>query len=546
MTGTISNEEKIKGAYASLRASEKKVADYVLDRLNDVGHLSIAELSAGAKVSQPMVIRFVRALGFGGYREFKYALLREKRGGAAEKAFEPLGGFDLRPWDTLEDIPLKTIRVSKNVLDDTLKSVSPAAYQKAVALLAGARIIDIYCVENFITPASDLLNKLTYLGLQCRINTDSYLQQIAAGHLSAEDAPGPLTTTDTVKREMMFDHCTWDDDYKKITREIRSRLLELAGLTPDRYTVVLMQGSGTFGVESVFSSVIDGKVLICSNGAYGDRMAEICRWNRIPFAIYREPCDRIPSAETVARLLDEDPAITHVAIVHCETTTGILNDIQSVGAAVKARGRTFIVDAMSSFGCIEIPVEKWGIDFLISSANKCIQGVPGFSFIIARREPLIRSKETGRNLSLNLFGQWETMERDGKWRFTSPTHAVLAFSKALGELRLEGGIPARGKRYAENNRLLIEGMAKLGFRPYIEAEHQSPVITTFLYPQGVGFRFDDMYRYIKDRGYAIYPGKLTEVDTFRIGNIGEIYPGDIRKVCGIIKDFLQTGKEEIR
>lgn len=358
--------------------------------------------------------------------------------------------------------------------------------------------------------------------------------------------PGPLTTTDAVKREMLFDHCTWDEDYKKITREIRGRLLELAGLTPDRYTVVLMQGSGTFGVESVFSSVIGGtdKVLICVNGAYGDRMAEICRWNRIPFTQYRESCDRVPSAETVERMLDEDPAITHVAIVHCETTTGILNDIQSVGAAAKARGKTFIVDAMSSFGCVEIPIEEWGIDFLISSANKCIQGVPGFSFIIARHEPLMRAKEDARNLSLNLFDQWETMEKDGKWRFTSPTHAVLAFRKALDELDREGGIPARGRRYAENNRLLIEGMAALGIRTYLGAEHQSPVITTFLYPEDVGFRFDDMYRYIKDRGYAIYPGKLTEVDTFRIGSIGEIYPEDIKKVCRITKNFLQTRKKE--
>ncbi len=358
--------------------------------------------------------------------------------------------------------------------------------------------------------------------------------------------PGPLTTTDTVKGEMLSDHCTWDDDYKKITREIRSRLLRLAGLTPDRYTVVLMQGSGTFGVESVFSSVIGatGKVLICSNGAYGDRMAEICKWNRIPFEQYREPCDRIPSAAKTAEILDGDPAITHVAVVHCETTTGILNDIQSVGAVAKARGKTFIVDAMSSFGCVEIPVEDWGIDFLISSANKCIQGVPGFSFIIARKEPLTAAKDTARSLSLNLFDQWRTMEKDGKWRFTSPTHAVLAFRKALDELDREGGIPARGRRYAENNRLLIEGMARLGMRTYIGPGHQSPVIATFLYPRDAGFRFDEMYRYIKGRGYVIYPGKLTRIDTFRIGSIGEIYPEDMKRVCGIMKDFLQTRKRE--
>ncbi len=188
MAEKISTEEKIKSVYASLRASEKKVADYALGRLDAVGDLSIAALSGGAKVSQPTVLRFVRALGFSGYREFRIALLKEKAGSTQENAFEPLGGFDLRPWDRLEDIPLKTVRVSKSVLDDTLKSVSPAAYRKAVALLAGARIIDIYCVENSITPASDLLNKLTYLGLRCRLYTDGYLRQISAGHLEAEDA----------------------------------------------------------------------------------------------------------------------------------------------------------------------------------------------------------------------------------------------------------------------------------------------------------------------------------------------------------------------
>ena len=180
-----------------------------------------------------------------------------------------------------------------------------------------------------------------------------------------------------------------------------------------------------------------------------------------------------------------------------------------------------------------------GIDFLISSANKCIQGVPGFSFIICRRDKLEASRGKARSLSLDLYDQWLTMEKDGKWRFTSPTHVVLAFAQALKELEEEGGIAARAGRYRRNNHLLIEKMGELGIRPYIEGEHQGPIITTFFYPENRSFCFQDMYQYIKDRGYAIYPGKVTDADTFRIGNIGEIYEEDIEKLCVIVKDFLE-------
>lgn len=353
--------------------------------------------------------------------------------------------------------------------------------------------------------------------------------------------PGPLTTTETVKEKMMFDHCTWDDDYKVITQEIRKKLLELAHVSEENYTAVLMQGSGTFGVESVLTSVIgnDEKLLICANGAYGERMEDIVKHAGISHTIYHERYDRVPDAETVAEILDKDPEITHVSMVHSETTSGILNDIESVAKVVKARERTMIVDAMSSFGGVDIPVADWGIDFIISSANKCIQGVPGFSFIIANKQKLIESEGKARSLSLDLYDQWKTMEKDGKWRFTSPTHVVIAFAQALKEMEEEGGISARHKRYEENNKLLIEKMKELGIKPYIDQEHQGPIITTFFYPEHASFSFAEMYQYIKERGYAIYPGKVTEADTFRIGNIGEIYKEDILKVSELIKEFLE-------
>lgn len=351
--------------------------------------------------------------------------------------------------------------------------------------------------------------------------------------------PGPLTTTDTVKQEMLFDHCTWDNDYKTITQNIRKKLLALAHVNEDKYTAVLMQGSGTFGVESVLSSVIgeSDKLLIVANGAYGERMCHIADRLKLNYVVYNEDYDKVPSSKKVKEILDNDSSINYVSMVHSETTSGILNDIEAVGRAVKSMGRNYIVDAMSSFGGVDIDVEKIGIDFIISSANKCIQGVPGFSFIICNKDKLIASKGKARSLSLDLYDQWETMSKDGKWRFTSPTHTVLAFSKAMEEMEAEGGIPARSKRYRENNELLIKNMRDMGFDTYIN-NHQGPIITTFFYNKECNYTFNEMYEYIKEKGYAIYPGKVTSAETFRIGNIGEIYKEDIEKLCNIIKEFL--------
>lgn len=358
--------------------------------------------------------------------------------------------------------------------------------------------------------------------------------------------PGPLTTSENVKKEMLFDHCTWDNDYKKITQEIRKELLELAMVDDKEFTAVLMQGSGTFGVESVISSVIgeNDKLLIIANGAYGERMCDIAQHNKINYVQYKCDYNKIPDSVFVDEMLKKDTQITHVAMVHSETTSGILNDIKAVGKVVKNNNRVFIVDAMSSFGGVEIPVKEWGIDFIISSANKCIQGVPGFSFIIANKELLINSKGKARSLSLDLYDQWKTMEVDGKWRFTSPTHTVLAFKKALDEMKEEGGIKQRHKRYSDNNKLLISKMADMGFKTYIDSENQGCIITTFLFPENCNYTFKEMYEYIKERGYAIYPGKVTQAETFRIGNIGEIYAADIEKLCEIIKEFLEVKKNE--
>lgn len=351
--------------------------------------------------------------------------------------------------------------------------------------------------------------------------------------------PGPLTTTSTVKEEMLFDRCTWDNDYKAITQKIRAQLLEIAGVRNEDYTVVLMQGSGTFVVESVMTSAIktDDKVLILTNGAYGERIVKMAEYIGLNYRQYSVAYNQYPNEADIKSILEKDPSITHMAMVHCETTTGIINPIDMVSKLSKYYGKSLIVDAMSSFGGMEINVSSLGIDYLISSANKCIQGVPGFGFVIAKLEKLLTCEGNSRSLSLDLYDQWKAMDKDGKWRYTSPTHVVAAFSKAIDELKAEGGVPARFLRYQNNNRMLRERLEKIGFQAFITGEKQSPIITTFLYPNEQ-FNFEDFYSYVKNRGFVLYPGKLTDAETFRIGNIGEIYEEDIQALCNSIEEYM--------
>ncbi len=351
--------------------------------------------------------------------------------------------------------------------------------------------------------------------------------------------PGPLTTTSTVKEEMLFDRCTWDNDYKEITQKIRTQLLDLANASEEDYTVVLMQGSGTFAVESVISSTIskNDKVLIVTNGAYGERIVKMAKYIGLNFIQYSIAYDELPREEELRDIIEKDQAITHIVMVHCETTTGILNPIEMVAELSKEYNKTLMIDAMSSFGGIEIDVQKLEIDYLISSANKCIQGVPGFGFVIAKLDQLVQCEGIARSLSLDLFDQWKEMDKDGKWRFTSPTHVVAAFSKAIDELIEEGGISARCSRYQNNNRLLRMRLKEVGIHAYITEENQSPIITTFLFPSEQ-FSFENFYYFIKEKGYVIYPGKLTDADTFRVGNIGEIYEEDIQGLCNIIEEYM--------
>jgi 2-aminoethylphosphonate-pyruvate transaminase len=352
--------------------------------------------------------------------------------------------------------------------------------------------------------------------------------------------PGPLTTTRTVKEVMLKDWCTWDTDYNQIVQGIRKKLVSLATASQG-YTSVLMQGSGTFSVEAtVTTSVPDaGKLLVLANGAYGQRIGQIAQRCGINHTVQDSGELAPPALAQLDEILNADKAITHVAVVHCETTTGMLNPIEKIGQIVKSHNKIYIVDAMSSFGGIPMDVADLGIDYLVSSANKCIQGVPGFGFCIARTAVLEASQGNARSLSLDLYDQWKCMEANaGKWRFTSPTHTVRAFAQAMKELDQEGGIDQRFVRYSENHSILVNGMAHLGFKTILKPEDQSPIITAFYSPTHPDYSFSRFYGILKGKGFVIYPGKVTELNTFRIGNIGDITPVHMEELIGCVKEAM--------
>ncbi len=359
--------------------------------------------------------------------------------------------------------------------------------------------------------------------------------------------PGPLSTSRSVREAMLRDWCTWDDDYNLgVVTPIREELVRLATATsPQDYTCVLMQGSGTFSVEAMIGTAVPrgGRLLVLANGEYGSRLARISRTLAIDTVVHDSGELAPPDLAKLEAALKEDASITHVVCVHNETTTGMLNPLEGIAAVVKRHGRVLLVDSMSAFGGIPLDVAALGIDFLVSSANKCIQGVPGFGFVIARTRLLEECAGRARSLSLDLFDQWRGMEEGrGKWRYTSPTHVVRAFAQAMKELEEEGGVAARHARYTENQRRLVEGMEGLGFRCILPHDLHSPIITGFHDPEDAGYRFRDFYDRLKARGFVIYPGKVTGIASFRIGTIGHVFPADIDRLIRAVGESMHWAK----
>ncbi|HKR46115.1 MAG TPA: 2-aminoethylphosphonate--pyruvate transaminase [Paraburkholderia sp.] len=354
--------------------------------------------------------------------------------------------------------------------------------------------------------------------------------------------PGPLTTAASTKAAMQRDWGSWDADFRAMTAQLRAALLQIAGDEQGEYDCVPLQGSGSYCVEAMLGSFVprDGHALVLANGAYGKRIATTLRYLGRQHTVHDTGDYLPPRAEDVEQLLIANPDITHVVVVHCETSSGILNPIEAIAAVTARQGRRLLVDSMSAFGAVPLDVRTLPCDAFVSSANKCIEGVPGFGFVIAKKEVLNNAKGVSHSLALDIYDQWDVMNRTGQWRFTPPTHAVAAFIEALRLHALEGGQPGRLARYARNRDVLVEGMRVLGFEPLLTAAWRSPIIVTFFSPADSAFDFARFYELMKAQGFIIYPGKLTSVESFRIGCIGALDETVMRRVVAACGEALRT------
>lgn len=352
--------------------------------------------------------------------------------------------------------------------------------------------------------------------------------------------PGPLTTAPSVRSAMLVDWGSWDADFRKLTADIRRDLVAISG-GGDDLDCVPIQGSGTFAVEAMLGSFMppDGKALVLVNGAYGQRIVQTLQYLGRDHSVIDKGDYLPPRGPEVDKALQTDPTITHVVVVHCETSSGILNPLEEIAEVVREAGRKLLIDSMSAFGALPLDAKTLSFEAMVSSANKCIEGVPGFGFVIARKSALEAAKDNSHSLSLDVHAQWHYMNRTGQWRFTPPTHAVAAFLEALRLHRQEGGQAGRLARYERNRDTLVAGMRGLGFETLLADRWLSPIIVTFFNPADPAFEFSTFYDAMKAQGYIIYPGKLTEVDSFRIGCIGQLDEEVMRGVVAAAKAALQ-------
>ncbi|MBF6986238.1 MULTISPECIES: 2-aminoethylphosphonate--pyruvate transaminase [Cupriavidus] len=352
--------------------------------------------------------------------------------------------------------------------------------------------------------------------------------------------PGPLTTSLATKQAMLRDWGSWDASFNSITRSLCDDLVRIVH-GEGTHVCVPMQGSGTFSVEAAIANVVprDGKVLVPQNGAYCQRILKICKVLGRAGVELPLPEDQPATAALIEQALARDPSITHVAQVHCETGAGVLNPLPEIAALCQRLGKGLIVDAMSSFGAIEIDARTMPFDALVAATGKCIEGVPGMGFVLVRKDVLEASQGNSHSLALDLYDQYVYMQKTTQWRFTPPTHVVAAFRAALDQFLEEGGQPVRGARYRKNCDALIRGMGELGFRPFLPAAVQAPIIVTFHAPADARYDFKTFYGKVRERGYILYPGKLTQVETFRVGCIGAIDDNEMRNVVTAVGEVLR-------
>ncbi|TAL54207.1 2-aminoethylphosphonate--pyruvate transaminase [Pandoraea sp.] len=353
--------------------------------------------------------------------------------------------------------------------------------------------------------------------------------------------PGPLTTSSATRQAMLRDWGSWDAGFNRITGSLCRDLVDIVH-GGDTYACVPLQGSGTFSVEAAIGTLVprDGKVLVPQNGAYCQRILKICKYLGRAHVELKIPEDQVATPAAIEAALERDPSITHVAQVHLETSAGLLNPLREIAAVCQRHGKGLVVDAMSSFGALEIDVRDTPFDALIAASGKCLEGVPGMGFVIARKSLLEASQGNSHSLAMDLHDQYVYMQKTTQWRFTPPTHVVAALRAALDQYLAQGGQAARGARYRRNCETLIAGMAALGFKPFLKPEVQAPVIVTFHAPADSHYDFRTFYEAVRDKGYILYPGKLTTVETFRVGCIGAIDEHEIHNAVDAIARTLQT------
>lgn len=351
--------------------------------------------------------------------------------------------------------------------------------------------------------------------------------------------PGPLTTTPCTRAAMLTDWGSWDSAFNALTASVCRDLTAIVHAT-DTHVCVPLQGSGTFSVEAALGTLVPrhGKVLVPDNGAYCKRIGRILEYLGRGVVVLPLQEDEPASAAGIDAALAADPSISHVAQVHCETSAGILNPLHEIAAVVAARGRALIVDAMSSFGALPIDARQIRFDALVAASGKCLEGVPGMGFVITRRSALERSAGNCHSLAMDLADQWQYMQKSGQWRYTPPTHVVAALRAAVDQFQSEGGQPARLARYAANCAALLRGMRALGFRSFLPESVQAPVIVTFHAPADPNYSFKPFYERVRERGFILYPGKLTSLETFRVGCIGAIGPDTLEAAVGAIGAVL--------
>ncbi len=352
--------------------------------------------------------------------------------------------------------------------------------------------------------------------------------------------PGPLTTTLRTKLAMLRDWGSWDADFNAVTARVRKSLLKIIH-GQDSHVVVPLQGSGTFSVEAAVATVVprDGHVLVLDNGAYCKRAARITQMMDRQCTVLSfseaEPVD----PQALDAKLAADAGITHVVMVHCETGAGVLNPLAEVAEVCARRGRGLIVDAMSSFAALPIDAREIRFDALVAASGKCLEGVPGMGFVFLRKAILEGCAGNCHSLAMDLCDQYAYMEKTGQWRFTPPTHVVMALGEAIAQFEEEGGQPARLARYTDNYRTLIDGMSRLGFMPFLDPAVQAPIIVTFHAPGDARYEFRSFYAFAREHGFILYPGKLTQIETFRVGCIGAIGRSEIEQAVNAVELALQ-------